>query len=88
MVLRFVLAFSCLYDEGLPSWRGVDLSLVVTLRGVYVFCLFVFLCVVYRTSIYVQRRGAGMIWRYSRADDVLRRRIFVHVDGLADNITE
>ena len=35
----------------------------------------------------VQRRGAGMMWWYIRAD-VLRRGIFVRVDGLADNINE
>ena len=43
-----LFAFYCPYDEGVPSWQGVDLSLVVTLYGVYVlvfgFRLYFFVC--------------------------------------------
>ena len=36
-------AFSCLSDEGVPSWRGVDLSLVATLYDLFLVFGFVFI---------------------------------------------
>ena len=55
-------AFSLLSDEGVPSWRGVDLSLVVTLYGVYVlvfgFWFFIYIFLINK-HIYAETRSGN-----------------------------